>query len=52
MTKAEWRASRRVDLRASEDQIRAWRRAARDRSMQLSAWVRLVLDEAARKNNQ
>lgn len=46
MTKAEWRASRRIDLRASEAQIRAWARAAAERGMTLSGWMRLVLDEA------
>ena len=52
MAKTEWRAEKRVDLRASENQIQAWRRAARDRSMRLSAWIRLVLDEAARENKK
>jgi hypothetical protein len=35
-----------VDLRASEEQIRRWARAADDKRMTLSAWIRFVLDEA------
>lgn len=40
---------KRIDLRASEKQRKKWMQAAAKKGMNLSVWIRLVLDEAAKQ---
>lgn len=43
---SDWK---RVDLRASDKQRKKWMQAATKKGMNLSVWIRLVLDEAAKQ---
>jgi len=43
-----WRANVRLNMRVSEQQMRAWVEAAARENTSLSAWVRRVLDAASR----
>lgn len=43
---------KRVELRTSEKQLRAWRRAAERRGLGLSAWIRDTLNAKANEQPQ
>jgi predicted HicB family RNase H-like nuclease len=40
--------SQRVDLRVRDDEHKRWVEAAHNKGLTLAAWVRMVLDRAAR----
>jgi len=45
-------AEKRVELRTSDKQLREWRRAAEERGLGLSAWIRDTLNAKAREQRQ
>lgn len=44
--------TRRLEVRATDDQLAAWRAAAELSGEELSAWVRRTLDEAAERETR